>query len=121
MSDLVLERATFGWDLQMDNGDFVMTTTDAESISQRVLYRLETWLRESPYDRSAGVPYELIFGQQPVEAVAALLIQEILDTEGVTNIVGVPSFVLTSDRVLTINITIRTENDIVPIQTEVVA
>lgn len=55
-----------------------------DEIVQHLTYRLHTWLGESPYDRSAGVPYlDGVFGQAPLEGVAGLFSAHILETDGI--------------------------------------
>ena len=121
MTDLKIEQAQNGWDLVLENGDLVLETDDTRLVAQRVIYRLMTWLRESPYDRSAGVPYvDGVFGLQPVEAVVFILTQEMLDTDGVEEVVGEPTYLLDSGRQLSITATLRVAGDeTVPIALEV--
>lgn len=113
-----------GWDLAIVDGDVVLTGTlgRAAEVAQRVVYRLKTWLGESVYDRRAGQPYfDGIFGEEPVEGVVAALLQVILDTEGVDDVVGDPEFELTPGRELTIAATIVVGDDTAPVNLTVAA
>lgn len=107
MSDLLIRDTSGQWGLVLVDGDAVLTSnrthvTRLEEVGQRITFRLMTWLRESVYDRSAGIPYpDGIFGHEPVEGVVALLTQEILETEGVDGVSGQPTYDLT-DGLLTI-------------------
>lgn len=122
MTDFATEQATFGWDLVLANGDIVMETDEVQLVVQRIIYRLETWLGESPYARTSGIPYEFVFGLEPVGAVSAILLQTILDTEGVIDIVGDPTFTLDSaSRTLSIACVVRVGDTEVPITAEVTA
>lgn len=120
MSDLKIERSQYGWDAIMTDGDLVLETDETSLVAQRVIYRLMTWLRESPYDRSAGVPYlDGVFGPEPVEAIVFLLTQEMLDTDGVDEVIGDPEYILGDDRVLTISCILRVSGDEVPLSLEI--
>jgi hypothetical protein len=117
MSDLAIANDGTGFDLVLVDGDLVFGFDDeAAEVAQRVIYRLMTWLGESPYDRLAGVPYlDGVFNDfEPVPGIVALLIQVVLDTEGVDEITDDPLFEL-EDRVLTITATIRVGAELVPI------
>lgn len=108
--DVKIDTTTGPWDLALVDGDLVLTSSRAEETAQRVVYRLMTWLAESPYDRGAGLPYlDGIFGFEALPGVAGLLTQTILDTEGVAEIVGTPSYLL-DDRTLSYSITIRVDD-----------
>jgi hypothetical protein len=112
MSDLLIRLNGTGglatdWGLVEVDGDLVLTSSHLEEVAQRVVYRLMTWLRESPYDRSAGVPYlDGVFGFEPIEGVAGLLAQEILDVEGVDGFLEGPVFAL-DGRTLTVTATLQ--------------
>lgn len=121
MTDFAIANDGDGWDLVLDDGDLVLTHTlglPAE-VAQRVVYRLMTWLGESPYDLTAGVPYEqLVFGFEPVPGIVAYLVQIVLDTEGVTDVATEPDFEL-DDRTLTITLAIVVGTETVPIELQV--
>ena len=102
VSDLYIADNGDEWDLVLDDGDVVLVhelaeNADAVEVAQRVVYRVMTWQGESPYDTAAGLPYlDGIFGFEPVPGVAALISQTILETDGVTEIDGTPSYLLDS-------------------------
>lgn len=113
--------ANGGYDLDLVDGDLVLTHTisRAREVSQRVIYRVCTWLGQSPYDVRAGVPYEqVVFGFEPVPGVAGLLQAEIADTEGVDEFADEPTFEL-DGRTLTIYAPIRIGAEDVPITVEI--
>lgn len=118
MSDLKLTHdGNVGWDIIIaSNGDIEMETDDINLVVQRVIHRLMTWLRESPYDRSAGIPYvDGVFGLEPVEAMVFVLTQEILDTDGVDSLVEPPTYTLDEGRSLSISAQIRVKGDTAPV------
>lgn len=103
-------------DVDMQYGDLRLETDDVNIVVQRVKYRILTWLRESPYDRSAGVPYiDGVFGLEPVEAVVSLISQIILDTEGVDEFIEPVEFDLGADRELSMTCVLRVSGDEVPL------
>lgn len=63
-------------DLKLTNYDMDITdgllsfVTGAEAVRQHVEMRLRTWLGESVYDRSAGVPYTQVIFQKGVTAAS---------------------------------------------------
>lgn len=112
MSDLQIDASTGVWDLVLEDGDLVLVhdVSHAAEVAQRVVYRLMTWLAESPYDRGAGLPYlDGIFGFEPLPGVAGLLTQTILETEGVTEIIGAPDYILDGGR-LSYSVAIRIDD-----------
>lgn len=124
MSDLkITNSGNNGWDIIIgSNGDIEMETDDINLVVNRVTYRLMTWLRESPYDRSAGIPYvDGVFGLEPVEAMVFVLTQEILDTDGVDSLVEPPTYTLDEGRTLSISAQIRASGDTAPITLTIAA
>lgn len=113
--------ANGGWDLVLKDGDFVFVDEGPAEVGQRVVYRLMTWLGESPYDTGAGLPYlDGIFGFEPIPGIAGLLTQTILDTEGVDEIVDNPVFSL-DGRELDFSIVIKVGTETATIETTVTA
>jgi hypothetical protein len=52
------------YDLDMEAGDLSFVT-GAAAVAQHLAMRLRTWLAETPYDQTAGVPYlQVIFAQK---------------------------------------------------------
>ena len=124
MSDYQIQKTADGWDIVIDDGDLVWISdvSRVAEVAQRVVYRLQTWLGESPFDRLVGVPYETaIFGFEPIPGAVALLTQEIVETEGVDGLVLQPTFVLSSDRTLTVSAVIRVGDEEAAISLEVAA
>jgi len=118
VTDFAIANTGGGFDLDIVDGDLVLTAgiSRAAEVAQRVTYRLMTWLGESPYQTTAGIPYEdVVFGFEPVPGTASLLVQVILDTEGVDGLAEDPVFVLGDDRQLSIAVAITVGEDTVPI------
>lgn len=77
------------YDLDLTNGELTWVT-GAEAVAQDIQMRLRTFLGESVYDASAGVPYlQIIFEKQTQEfTVESILRQQILATPGVLSILS---------------------------------
>jgi len=109
--DYRIEKTAGQWDVALVDGDIVLLDDESdadriEAVSQRAVYRFMTWLGESPYEVTAGVPHDAILGStEPVEGVVGLYALEIGDTEGVSAVEDL-SFVETSGE-LEITATIR--------------
>lgn len=99
MTDIKINPAGY---LVLQNGDFVLVR-DGEAVRQRVEMRLRTWLGETPYDTSAGVPYRQVIFQPgtSLQSIKFILEQVILDTPGITGVTLEPA-VNRETRVLTI-------------------
>ena len=74
-------------DLLFVNGDLAFVK-NGEAIGQHIGMRLRTWLGETPYNTSAGVPFETIIFQPgtDINAVQFILQQVVLNTPGVTGV-----------------------------------
>jgi len=83
MADLKLTDS----DMDLTDGELSFVTGPA-AIAQDITMRLRTWLGETVYDQSAGVPYlQVIFVKStPVESVRFILTQVVLATPGVTGV-----------------------------------
>ena len=123
MTDWAIERGADSWDLLIENGDIVWTGSVSlfAEVSQRVTYRVMTWLGESVYDRNAGVPYlELVFGETVTAAVVSLLTAIIRETDGVDEIIETPTFLLDpTTRVLSVSCVIKVGTEEGPVSIEV--
>lgn len=122
MSDLYIAQAGGVWDLVIEDGDAVLVheldeNPLAAEVAQRVVYEISTWLGESPYDRTAGIPYlDGVFGFEPVPGVAAMITQTALETEGVTEIEGTPRYLLdTTTGVLSLDLQLVVGDTTVPL------
>ena len=82
-------------DMDLTNGELSFVTGQA-AIAQDIQMRLQTWLGETPYDLSAGVPYlQVVFVRAtPLDSVQFILEQQVLNTPGVTGV----ELTLTLDR-----------------------
>lgn len=74
-------------DMVIENGD-VSIVTGQVAIGQHIEMRVLTWLGETVYDQSAGVPYlQVIFRRStPIESVQFILEEIIGATPGVTGV-----------------------------------
>lgn len=77
------------YDLDLTNGELTWVM-GAEAVAQDVTMRLRTFLGESVYDASAGVPYlQVIFEKQTQTfSVESILRSQILATPGVLSILS---------------------------------
>ena len=75
------------YDLDLTNGDVTMIT-GPEAIAQDIQMGLRTWLGESIYDRSAGVPYlQVIFKRgTPIGTIEQILKEYIESRRGVIQV-----------------------------------
>lgn len=97
------------YDLFLENGELEFVT-GGEAIRQDIEMRLRTWLGETPYDRSAGVPYlQIIFKRgTTLDAVNFILEQIVRDTPGVEEVLDFKPELDTKTRVLTVTGRART-------------
>jgi len=81
-------RLTEDGDIDFVNGDTVVTTSYAESVQQRIIVRLRTFLGEWFLDLNYGVPYfqTILSKGTSKQTIDMILQQTILETEGVLNI-----------------------------------
>jgi hypothetical protein len=76
------------YDMDLTNGDLSFIN-GAEAIGQDVTMRLRTWLGETVYDQSAGVPYtQVIFAERNpnLNSIQFILEQTILNTPGMLTV-----------------------------------
>lgn len=123
MTDIQIDNDSDGFDLSLVDGDLVLLSDWAQVVRQRVIYRLQTWLGESPYDTEAGLPYlDLIFADEPLPGIVSIVTQEILAVDGVSGLIEPPTFTEPdADRILTIGFIIQVDTEEVPINLEVAA
>ena len=76
------------YDMQILNGD-VSFVLGAEAIAQDITMRLRTFLGESVYDRSAGVPYLTIIFRRgaDIATIENVLKEIVLATPGILTII----------------------------------
>jgi hypothetical protein len=74
-------------DLAIDGGELALVS-NADAIGQHLRLRLQTWLGETPYDQSAGVPYlQVMFDPNTTDLARKFILQQqILATPGVTGV-----------------------------------
>jgi hypothetical protein len=80
-------QATASGDLAIVNGELAFVTGQ-DAIAQALAFRLRTFLGESRYNRSAGVPYlQVIFRPgTPLQAIKFILEGVAMGTPGVTGV-----------------------------------
>lgn len=127
MTDFAIEPLGNGdHDLVITANDFVIVgrTSDTwiDELQQRIYYALGTWHGESAWDRSKGFPWvEGVFGRQPIDGIAALIYQKILEVDGVDGIQGQPTIELdTVARQLSISCQVISGEFVVPIEAQIV-
>ena len=114
-------------DLRLTNDDMDLTGGELswvrgrEAIAQHVTMRLRTWLGETVYDTSAGVPWaQVIFRGKNPDLLAAKMVleQQVLATPGVTG-VALDLSLDRPSRVLTVTGTIQSIDGEIDFATEV--
>lgn len=70
------------------NGDWEITETDAEAVTQDITMALRTWQGETPYDISVGLPYLQVFFVRgtPLSAVYFITQERIASRDGVDKV-----------------------------------
>lgn len=126
MSDFKIVSIGGGeYDLDLSNNDLVIVgaTEDTwpEEVAQRLVYRLGAWLGECSFDRSVGFPWlDGVFGRAPLDGIAALVHETIVNTPGVEGLDDEPILLLdTVARKLSISVKVRGAGFVVPIELEV--
>lgn len=91
------------FDLDMTNGDLSFVT-GIEAVRQDIEMSLRTWLAETPYDRSAGVPYIQIIFQRgtTIDAIRFIIERHIAGIDGVDGVNQLDTAVDKQTRTLTI-------------------
>jgi len=80
-------KLTADGDIAIENGDFVFVR-GIEAVQQDITMTLRTFFRETPYDRSVGVPWlEVIFERGvTIDAIRFILTNIILGVDGATDV-----------------------------------
>lgn len=110
-------------DLKITNGDLDLSQNDfafvtgAEAIRQDIELTFRTFLAESVYDRSVGVPYlQVIFRTgTSKEAISFICEQVLLSIDGVTDVLELDTFVDREVREFTATGRVLVEGQEVPI------
>lgn len=115
--DLVLGSDSH--DILLENGDFRLTQTTCESLRQRLIIKLLTFLGEWYLDLNTGVPYyQSILGKpRSRESIDIIFKNAILNTPDVLEITEFKSEV-TKDRFYLLKFKVRSSctNEIIPIE-----
>jgi len=96
-------KLTSDGDLEIINGH-LSWVTGVDAVRQKVAMRLRTWLGESVYDRSGGVPYrEIIFRRGTTDISIRFIIENVLRSlPGVEEVLEVDVVRDSATRVVTI-------------------
>ncbi len=108
-------------DLKLTDNDIDMTAGDVswveggEAVRQDVEMTLNTWLSETPYDTSAGVPYlQIIFKRGTTPSAIRFIIEQIIrDCDGVDDVLELSTDLDRPTRVLTISGRARVGTEVV--------
>ncbi len=119
MKDLTIVNLGTTFDLEIVDGDLTSVEQNAETV-QHVTYRLHTWLSESPYDRTRGVPYkEGVFDVQPMEGIALMIQQYVLDSDGVISVEPIESIELDLTTLRMAPVIVLEDRTVVPVPVEI--
>lgn len=82
-----------GYDMDITSGN-VSWVNGIEAIAQHVKMRLRTWLGETVYDVTAGIPYlQVVFERgTSINSIRFILEQKVRATPGVTGVYLLPEF-----------------------------
>ena len=112
MPDLKIDTET--GDLAIENGDLVQLTTTnmAELVEQRLKKRLGLFQGEWFLDTRQGVPYfqQILVRHPNMTAIQAVLVREILDTDGVLSLISYSQSLNTAPRSLSVSFSVETED-----------
>ncbi len=98
-------------DLDITNGELSLVT-GIVAVKQDVMMGLATWLGETPYDTTAGLPYlQVIFQTDDVNAVNAIIERFIISRPGVDTVKLNQSVLDLTTRRLEVSGTIRAFNE----------
>jgi len=99
-------------DIDFVNGDTVVTGDYAESVQQRIIVRLRTFLGEWFLDTNLGVPYvqTILSKGTSKQTIDAILQQTILETDGVMSITDFSSEINQSTRYYKMSFVAKIDN-----------
>ncbi len=109
-------------DIDITNGELSFVT-GLDAVRQDIEMTLRTFLEETPYDRSAGVPYlQLIFRKSvTAEAVRFILLEIVLAIDSVTEVLQLDVVLDRATRELTLTGRARALNEELDFTVEVAA
>lgn len=108
------------FDLDMTAGDLTFVT-GIDAVRQDIAMSLRTWLAETPYDRSAGVPYLQIIFQRgtTIDAIRFIVERHIAGIDGVDGVIELDTAVDQDARVMNITGRVRALDEEFPIALEI--
>jgi hypothetical protein len=108
------------FDVDLTNGELSLVT-GLDAIRQDIEMKLRTFLGETPYDRSAGVPYlQVLFVRGVTMAtVRFILEQKLLSIDGVTEVLELETDHNTTTRELVITGRVRAVDQEFPLEVQV--
>ena len=107
-------------DLSFVDGDFQITTTESESLAQRLLVKLYTFQGEWFLNTNLGVPYyQSILGKgRAKETIDNIFKQKILEEPEVIQVQTFESTLDTQNRIYSLTFQVKSENGIETIPVE---
>lgn len=110
--DILIDEETN--DIVFINGQTPVTDNQKLTVSQRLKIRLQTFLGEYFLDTTVGVPYyQRIFGKVRNKSTIDTIFQkQILDDEGVIEIVSYSSSIDSASRLMSVEFTVRTSEGV---------
>ncbi len=120
MPDLLLDYDAH--DLLIEGGDFKVTTSEADSLKQRLIVKLYTYLGEFYLDTTIGIPYyQRIFKKGTAKAtIDSIFLQAILSEPEVIQVESFESSVDRASRIYSLSFRVRSSNESesIPIEIE---
>lgn len=109
-------------DLDITNGELSLVS-GIDAVRQDVEIKLSTWLEETPYDRSAGLPYLQVFFVRgvSVQAIRFAVQSKIESIDGVTDVLELDVELDRATRVITITGRVVALDEEFPIEVEAAA
>lgn len=100
-------------DLELIEGDFVLTSNESESLAQRLKIKILTFEGEWYLDVDEGVPYfQSIFGKnRSKESVDAIFKKTITEEPEVEALLSYESNISEVTRVFSVSFTVRSSNE----------
>lgn len=121
MPDLRLDKLTH--DILLVDGDFELTTTEDESLAQRLKVKLLTWQSEWYLDSTVGIPYiQSILGKnRSLQAIEAIFQDAILEEPEVLQLVSLNTSLNKVNRILTVTFNVRSASgdEIIPVELQI--
>lgn len=108
-------------DIIFTDGDFQLTSTQSESLAQRLKIKLQTFQGEFFLDTRVGLPYYQSILRKNVSkaSVDAIFLRAISEEPEVLQVNDFRSVLDNANRIYTLSFTVRSQNDPEPIPIEI--